>query len=706
MTKSASRSEHVVRGILSGYQEVKGVSFFRSMSLIGSASMVVMGIGAWLLVPDAREFVYDRIAFVLIGLGMFLWGGMNSLRIGLYTRVLYVIFYLYTFHMIAACVMNRFHAAYLIPALIITQMISLSFRKRDEAYIYIATAGLIALAGVLYHPDVAGREAATVIFAFALSGGCNVLLISFKSDFIDHIKLNRDLLRSLVNKSEAAIFVTDIRGVILDCNSRAAVLFQYDRSGLVGRDFRFLRRHALEESEILRGLEELERGNFWNSENELLRSDGISFDAQMSVTMVRRKGQRFLVYRVRDYTAVKAFEKELLRAKEKAEEAVAVRSQFLATMSHEIRTPLNGVIGMTSLLEHTRLDDRQKEYVDTIQKSGQSLMVLINDILDYSKMESGKMVVREEVFPLRESVSEVCDLLRPHAELKGIRLELAIAQDVPMELVTDAPRLKQVLLNLIGNAVKFTDKGFVRITCETGGALNDRVNLQFEVSDSGIGIHPEKQQLLFQPFSQVSNDGERRYGGTGLGLAISRQIIETLGGEIRVKSEEGVGSAFTFTVSARQVSDPEERYGSSGSQSAELTQLDNQSHLRILVAEDNPINQSVLLFMLETLGMKADVVADGKEVIRQVAVKRYDIIFMDVQMPEMNGMLASSWIRAHSKYQPYIICMTANSSEEDRQRCQEAGMDDFMPKPFDLERMKSALRHYVRRCNPSPNRAA
>jgi CheY-like chemotaxis protein len=223
--------------------------------------------------------------------------------------------------------------------------------------------------------------------------------------------------------------------------------------------------------------------------------------------------------------------------------------------------------------------------------------------------------------------------------------------------------------------------------------FHDRVCIRFEVKDTGIGIPKERQSALFQPFSQINHDGSRKYGGTGLGLAISRQIVELLGGQMNLESDAGKGAVFSFDLQFDVVAIGERRAETRGSEAHILRKLEQARDMNILIAEDNLINQNVLLYMLETLGLKADVVSNGKEAIRQLSQKRYGMLFLDVQMPEMDGLLTAAWIRAHSKYQPYIICMTANSSEEDRSKSTEAGMDDFIPKPFDLNRIREALLH-------------
>ena len=700
------QQSEVISGVLSGFKEIKGIRFLRIMCLIGIGGSLVFGSGLIFLVSNQKELIWDRgliLALCVIG---YIWGGMPDLNKKGYSMYVYVLFYLFSIQTIVGVYLNDFHPAHIVVSIITLQMISLSFRLRTDALVYLGICVGIFLIALLYNVNLNFRESTLTLFIVMMCAGCNLILIWFKTDFIDNLKLNRDLLRSLVNKTENSIFVTSTTGIILDCNSRASEMFGYARDEMVNFDFRMLRIHSLKEEEIIGGLGALERNKFWNSETELRRQDGSSFHSFLSIAMVQRKEQRFFVYRVRDNSAVKTFETELLLAKENAESASASRGQFLATMSHEIRTPLNGVIGMASLLDQTDLDVRQKEYVDTIQKSGQSLMVLINDILDYSKMDNGRLALQAEETHVPDAVYEVCDLLRSHSEVKGVRLELSVDPDIPQWVQTDVSRLKQVLLNLVGNAIKFTDRGFVKVECRVASLYLDQVSLRFSVRDSGIGVPIDKQNLLFKPFSQIAVDGGKKYGGTGLGLAISRQIVDLLGGEMQLDSQEGKGAEFSFTIQAKVMQRLARPEATGSAQDMLQEHSEKLSSLKILIAEDNLINQNVLLYMLETIGLKADVVSNGKEVIRQMALKRYDIIYMDVQMPEMDGVLATAWIRAHSKYQPYIICMTANSFGEEKERCIGAGMDEFIPKPFDLGKILQSLRKWILACTGDSERAA
>jgi signal transduction histidine kinase/CheY-like chemotaxis protein/ligand-binding sensor domain-containing protein/HPt (histidine-containing phosphotransfer) domain-containing protein len=385
--------------------------------------------------------------------------------------------------------------------------------------------------------------------------------------------------------------------------------------------------------------------------------------------------------------------KELERSEKEARTANQFKSQFLANMSHEIRTPMNAVIGMTSILASSPLTPEQREYLGTIRSSGESLLALLNDILDFSKIEAGKLTIEASPFALRQCVKEAADLLATQAARKGLEIGCEVDPAVPAVIESDATRLRQILVNLLDNAVKFTSAGEVLVRVEACSLPeDDLVELRFAVRDTGIGIPADGMDRLFRPFSQANSSTNRLYGGTGLGLAICHRLAQGLGGRIWVESEPDKGSTFWFTIRCR-VCDVHLPQAPRESEAAGRILETGLPPLRILVAEDNVVNQRVALLLLQRLGYEADVAADGEETLDALRRQRYDVILMDVQMPGMDGLEAARRIQDEwpAEERPRIIAVTANALQEDRETCLAAGMDDYLSKPVLLEDLRAAL---------------
>ena len=405
---------------------------------------------------------------------------------------------------------------------------------------------------------------------------------------------------------------------------------------------------------------------------------------------------------------------ELEAALATAREATQLRSRFLANMSHEIRTPMNGVLGMTDFLLATKLTAEQQEFAESIKGSADALMALINDILDLSKIEAGKMRLDRVPFQLGPTIAEVASMFALEARLKGLEFVSNIPPDLP-RVVGDPGRLRQVMRNLLGNALKFTDRGEIGVRAELLNEATNVVQIRFTVHDTGIGMPTDQQSRLFESFTQGDGSSTRRHGGTGVGLAISKQLVELLGGEIGVASEPGHGSRFWFTASFGKASPAETpapkpvvvqdriirstpRIPLAAPAACPQKPVPIATHLRVLLAEDNEINQRITLRLLEKLGVPADAVVNGREAVQALEKRKYDLVLMDCQMPDMDGFEATAIVRSREVGTHTPICaLTANAMEGDRERCLAAGMDDYISKPVGLEKLQKAVDRWVHR---------
>ena len=417
-------------------------------------------------------------------------------------------------------------------------------------------------------------------------------------------------------------------------------------------------------------------------EMRLMRGDGELFWAHLQATPAQN-GECWIT--LNDITERKLVEQSLLEsnhqlyeAKIAAEAANYAKSQFLAIMSHELRTPMNGMLGMTQLLAMTELTEEQREYLGTLKRSGDNLTLLISDILELSRIVDGTLQLDMAEFGLRSSIAQVVDIQRPHALGKSLDLNVTVAPDVPDVLVGDPLRLRQVLLNLLRNAVKFTATGSITVTARVKEQQSTTILLELMVQDSGIGISPDKLDVIFEPFIQGESSITRTYGGAGLGLPLCRRLVELMGGSIHVASSEGCGSLFQMLIP----------FSVSGLEHPETVPLARKTHpaLRVLVAEDTPINAQFMMLLLAKLGHTATCVENGREVLAELQSNAFDLVLMDIQMPVMNGEEALRAIRqlGYGADIP-VIALTAYAMKEERERFVREGFDGYISKPVEIE---------------------
>jgi len=391
---------------------------------------------------------------------------------------------------------------------------------------------------------------------------------------------------------------------------------------------------------------------------------------------------------------------------EAAEAASRAKSQFLANMSHEIRTPMNGILGMSELLLQTPLSDKQRRFAKAVHSSGTALLAIINDILDFSKAEAGKLQLERIRFDLRKTVKEVMELFVESAHGKAIELVCDLSDAIPLVFKGDPVRLRQVLINLVSNAMKFTDRGQVLVTVAIAEDSPSHETLRFEVQDSGIGIEEAAYAKIFEAFSQADGSTTRKYGGTGLGLAIVKQLVHYMEGTVGVRSVPGEGATFWFTARFEKVLGQTREGQQKHAEQQETSQADAATRIpdqvltgtRILLAEDNPVNRDVAIEMLRVIGCDIDVVEQGQEAVAAVQARRYDLVLLDCQMPVMDGLAASQAIRAgergSNRHVP-IVALTASAMKGDRERCMEAGMDDYLSKPFTQATLQDIVCRWV-----------
>ena len=522
---------------------------------------------------------------------------------------------------------------------------------------------------------------------------------NFEAKLADQLQFVEVLLEA----TPMPIYLNDMEGRLVRVNKAFEALYGVERQAWIGKTIYTLVPEEAEkmrahDADVLAGHSaQTYQGNF-NNWRTGERRDALYWKAALRDAHGRCTG---LVGSILDTTEKNRFEAELREAKRFAEAANEAKGNFLANMSHEIRTPMNGVIGMTDLALGTPLTPEQREYLDIVKSSAQSLLVILNDILDFSKIDAGKMQIEAVAFAPRTLISDVLKALNTRAQSKGLALQSSVATTVPDRVLGDPVRIRQVLSNLCDNAIKFTAQGSVKVMVTWAPAADQTSvgQMQFAVQDTGIGIPPEKQQRVFEAFSQADTSTTRKFGGTGLGLTICARLVELMGGHIALESVANQGSTFRFTVQVEAL--PSMRDAdtalSSGALPSTSVPVQSSQPLQILLVEDHPINQMLATTLLRKWGHRVVLAQNGEEAIALFPTQAWDIVLMDMQMPVMGGIEATRLIRASEpigRHTP-IVAMTANAMDADRQACLDAGMDDHLAKPFQAANLQAILLRYA-----------
>ena len=584
-------------------------------------------------------------------------------------------FFLHTFYSYALFIIGT--------VLLIKKLIRQPAIYRKQSIIMGLGALVPFLGNLIYTLDILPTIMDLSVLSFAITG-IMFFWAMYKYKLFDLVPAARE---KVIESMDEIIVVLDSKDRIIDINSVGKKILCKNSTNIIGEEFLSTvesnrtafekHMHSVRTNKKLSLVVEGEKRYFNFKINPL-------FDSKSNIN------GKFII--MHDISSLDETMKKLNESRKAAEEANKSKSAFLASMSHEIRTPLNGIIGMAHLLETANLTDEEHEYLKSINYSANSLLQIINDILDFSKIEAQKMELEKTTFNLKELLTTIINSFLYMKEEKDVDLQLNIDHDVPDAVLGDPVRLRQILINLIGNAFKFTSKGSIKTSVKKIKEAKDYIELKFSVSDTGIGIPKNKIDNLFESFKQLDSATTRKYGGTGLGLAIVKNLVNLMGGQIQVDSEINKGSIFTFTIPLYKTKNITS--GLQGNTSLnEIESID----MRILVAEDNKVNQMFLMKLLERKKCSVDLADNGLKVLEKLKKNSYDLILMDIQMPEMDGYKATLLIRQKEentgKHIP-IIALTANATEEDRKKCFECGMDDYLTKPVKSEKLFDCLLKY------------
>lgn len=550
----------------------------------------------------------------------------------------------------------------------------------------------------------------------ALAMGINLMIDDIRMG-TETLKENEKKLRSVIETANDAIITLDGKSTIIGWNNSAQKMFAYTQEEIYGRPLTvlFSQKQSTVYEKIINDFltEKKISGDGEIVELEGLKKDGNIFPMEFSFSSWTIEKNIYFTAFVRNISDRKKLESEirarqilenthfeLVEARRLAEESKKTKEQFLANMSHEIRTPMNAIIGMTEILEENNHDEEQKECIEAIRVSADHLLSIINDILDFSKIESGKITFEKHPFKLEKLIEGIIQTLHFTVGKKSISLNYSISKNVPPIIIGDVVRLRQILLNLCSNSIKFTESGSVKIDVQLKEQVNDDYIILFTITDTGIGISSDNLPTIFESFVQASRDTTRKYGGTGLGLTITKQLVELQGGSISVKSKQNKGSQFLFTLPLKK-GEEDQVASSENEKTFVCTGLEG---IKILAAEDNPMNQILIKKILNKWNLEYDIASNGKIAIEKLSQTDYDIILMDMHMPEMDGYEATEFIRKKMntpKSLIPIIAVTANALVGEEEKCLAAGMNDYISKPLNKKKLYQKMLKLIAKNNVS-----
>ncbi|WP_205502575.1 PAS domain S-box protein [Rufibacter psychrotolerans] len=550
----------------------------------------------------------------------------------------------------------------------------------------------------LHHPDGTSEWREVLLNPIYLQDGSfedvSAIALDITDKKISQLALaeNEEKFRQIFESFQDLYYKTGIEGDFQLISPSVQEVLGYSQSEAMGMNVSQLYVYPQDRDALLRML--FERKSVRNFETTLRTSQNQEIEVLMNSRLILNADQQPVAIEgiCRDITELKDTQRELIRAKEVAENSLQVKNQFLANMSHELRTPMNGIIGMIDLLYHSAGNDEQLDYIDTLRKSSDALLDILNDILDLSKIQAGKLQLHETGIDLFYALEKIHSLFANRAQQKDLTFTYTIAPETPRYIITDETRLLQVLSNLTSNAIKFTNEGAVSLEVSPVKGNEGQPLLMFRVNDSGIGISEEDIQLLFTNFTQLDNSSSKTFGGTGLGLAISKQLSELLGGEIGVESVPGKGSTFWFTIHCREADNIQQIHEQLHAAKEQEAIGSFNPAPKLLLVDDNQINQKVAVKLLERMGCYADVASNGYEAIDKACQQDYDLIFMDIQMPEMDGVTATQELKKRlAENCPPIIAMTAYSMKDDAEKFIGKGLDDYISKPVKITDLHSRI---------------